>query len=542
MQKLLSFAFLLTSFFATAQSGTIDKTYGNKGFSVTAIEESGLEFPTQKAILQKDNKLVYMTDSLDFSGDGFFTNIVRLNTDGTIDKTFGNNGTASIDFQGEEALSISLSIQDDGKILVSGFIFVSDPNNPDADAQAMMVRLNTNGTFDATFGIDGMVQLGKSTGFEAGIAAQSLPNGKILLTGGLYDGDPDDSDFITTVTRLNANGTVDNTFGTNGMFRYDEVTTLAARIPFHIALDNNGNIFVSGQAAVTEDDPTVAFLMKLTPNGTLDKTFGAAGVIEIGDNNADDYVLFSNVKIQTDGKIIALKNVTLADETHIGKMIRYQANGKEDATFGKSGIVTLDFGADTDAAPNDLAIQSDGKILVNSTSIDANTFAYNNVTARYTKVGKLDNTFGDKGLYILTSDTSDYKIGNILLASDNKILVSAESDNFDIEQFQRTTFRLLNPGVTATQDISLANDLSSFPNPIQSDLTLNYTLQDAQNNISVELINVEGKIVAPLLTNVSRSQGKQTENIRLSEDLTSGVYFIRIKTAELVSQIKIVKI
>ena len=83
--------------------------------------------------------------------------------------------------------------------------------------------------------------------------------------------------------------------------------------------------------------------------------------------------------------------------------------------------------------------------------------------------------------------------------------------------------------------------MSSFPNPIQNDLTLNYTLQDAQNNISVDLINLEGKIVAPLLTNVSRNQGKQTENIRLNEDLTSGVYFIRIKTAELVAQIKVVK-
>ena len=540
MQKLLSFAFLLTSFFAMAQSGTIDKTYGNKGFSVIATEESGLEFPTQKTVLQKDNKLIYMSDSVDFANSAFFTNLVRLNANGTIDKTFGNNGTASIDFQGDEAQTISLSIQDDGKIIATGLAFVPDPNNPDGNAQAIMTRLNANGTLDATFGKAGIVKFGGATSLDAGIATQPLSNGKILLIGGLYD-DVSNPEFATTVTRFNANGTVDNTFGINGTFRYNEVTSLPSRIPFHIALDNSGNIFLSGQAAVTEDDPTMAFLMKITPNGTLDKTFGTAGVIEIGDDNDDDNVIFSNVKIQSDGKIVALKSVTLADDTHIGKIIRYQTNGKEDATFGKSGIVTLDFGAEADAAPKDLAIQSDGKILVNSTSIDANTFAYNNVTTRYTKAGKLDNTFGDNGLYILTSDTSDYKIGNILLASDNKILVSAESDNFDIEQFQRTTFRLLNPGVTATQDISLANDLSSFPNPVQNELTLNYTLQDAQNNISVELISLEGKIVAPLLTNVSRNQGKQTENIRLNEDLTSGVYFLRIKTAELVSQIKVVK-
>ncbi len=542
MQKLLSFALLLTSFFALAQSGTIDKIYGTKGFIVAAIEESGIDLPTQKVVLQKDDKLVYVVDSIDFAGNEFFINIIRLKSNGAVDKNFGNNGTATLDFQGQEALIVSLAIQDDGKILANGFIFLPDPSDPnEGEAQAMMVRLNTNGTLDATFGTAGIVQFGKSTSFEIGIAAQPLPNGKILLAGGLYDGNPADNDFATTVTRFNANGTVDNTFGTNGTFRYNEVSDLPSRIPFHITLDNSGNIFVSGQAAVAEDDPTIAFLMKITPNGVLAKNFGTSGVIEIGDDNADDYVSFSNVKIQNDGKIVALKSVTLADDRHIGKVIRYQVNGKEDATFGKSGIVTLDFGADTDAAPKDLAIQSDGQILINATSIDANTFAYSNVTARYTKLGKLDKTFGDNGLYILTSDTSDYLIGNMLLTSDNKILVSAESDNFDIEQFQRATFRLLNPGVTATQDISLANDLSSFPNPIQNDLTLNYTLQDAQNNISVDLINLEGKIVAPLLTNVSRNQGKQTENIRLNEDLTSGVYFIRIKTAELVAQIKVVK-
>ena len=538
MQKLLSLGFLLTSFFALAQSGIIDKTYGAKGFTVTSIKEPRIGFPIQKTLLQKDDKLVYMTDSIDANGV-LSTNVTRLKANGTIDKTFGDNGTANFDFKVDEAVVIALSIQEDGKILVSGFILIPDANGGESETQAVIARLNTNGTLDATFGTDGIVQFGKPFSAEIGVAAQSLPNGKILLIGGIYD--TIGSNLATTVTRFNANGAVDNTFGTNGTFRYNETTTLLSRIPFHIALDNSGNIFLSGQAAVTEDDPTSAFLIKITPNGTLDKTFGTDGVIEIGDDNTDDYVFFSNAKIQTDGKIVALKNITLADETHIGRVIRYQANGKEDPTFGKSGIVTLDFGTEADAFPNDLAIQANGQILVNATSIDANTFAYNNITTRYSKVGILDKTFGDKGIFLLTSDTTDYSFANMLVASNNKILVSVEGDNFDVGQFQRTTFRLLNPNVTATQDISLANDLSSFPNPIQNDLTLSYTLQDAQNNISVELINLEGKMVASFLTNVSRNQGKQSENIHLNEDLTSGVYFLRIKTAELISQIKVVK-
>ena len=537
MRLFFSSLCLLVSFFAVAQSGAIDKTYGKQGFSVLATSKQGLDIPSQKMVLQKDDKLVFVADAVDSATTNNLINVSRLSADGTIDKTFGKNGVTTLNFSGDEANSTCITVQADGKILISGLY--SQGTNGD-DYQVLLVRLNANGSLDGNFGTSGILNIGNPLSLEIATSIQLVANGKILI-GGIIQGTTDEF-TLPMLMRLNPNGSLDYTFATNGIYKYDgALSNTPTKFLFNMAQDKVGNIFAAGESSNAQGEYK-GFMIKTNINGTLDNTFGTNGIVEIGDDNADDAVYFSNLKVQADGKIVVLKSVELADNSLIGRLIRFQANGKEDPTFGTAGAVTINIGTGLGVLPNDLILQSDGKITVNVLGIDMKTAVFDNITARYDKNGKIDNTFGIQSLVKVSSDTIDYSGANMLMQSDGKVIVSVNGANFKTDQANRTTFRLLNPGTTTTQDISIANDLKIFPNPTQNDFILNYTLENSQNNISIDLVNLEGKTIAPLLNNISRNTGVQTEHIHLSENIASGVYFLRIKNTTFMSQIKVVKI
>lgn len=536
MKVFFSFLFLLLSFFAIAQSGTIDKTYGKNGFSVFTTQPSGLDVPSQKVALQKDDKLLYLTDVKDSTTNNYIY-VTRLAANGTVDKTFGKNGVTALDFSGDEANGTAIVVQADGKILVTGLY--SKGTNGD-DYQILLVRLNSNGSLDATFGTAGILNIGNPLSLEIATSIQLVGAGKILV-GGIIS-DEADQLVLPLLMRLNPNGSFDNTFGTNGIYKYDAaLSNTPTKYIYNVAIDKIGNIFAAGKS-VNKQGENKAFLIKTSENGVLDNTFGTNGIVEIGDDNADDKVFFSNLKVQSDGKIVVLKNISLADDSQIGKLLRFQSNGKEDTAFGVAGIININIGGSLSVSPNDLLLQSDGKIIVNVIGIDNKSTTFNNATARYDKTGKIDNAFGIQGIVTVNSDSIDYLGANLRMASDGKVIVSVEGSNFKINQFQRTTLRLLNPEITTVQDILLVNDLKIFPNPVQNELILNYTLENLQNNISIDLVNLEGKIIVPLLQNISRNAGAQTEYIYLGENIASGVYFLTLKNATFMTQIKVVKI
>ncbi len=537
MKILFTFSILFISLFAFAQAGAIDKTYGKNGFFTQKSTEPSLDFPTQKSVLQADNKLLYIEENQDELTKILSTNVIRLTAAGAVDKTFGNNGVLTMSIPNTDVVLTALTMQSDGKILLTGFGYKEDSTS--SEFQILIFRLNSNGSLDGTFGTSGKIEIGQSNVTDAAFSIKSIKDGKILI-GGVMSDNPNSNDAI--LVRLNANGTIDTTFGNQGSYRHTEISDISLKYCFNVDLDKNGNIFMVGQGINGTSSESKGFLIKINANGTLDKTFGNNGSIEIGDDNADDIVFLGNLKVQADGKIVVLKRIILADETNITRIIRYLPTGKEDPTFGNSGVVTMNLATDNQAIANDLLLQSDGKILVNAINYNVNNGAFKNSTIRYDSKGKIDNVFGIQGSATIESDSIDYYIANILMASDGKIIVSTIGQNFNSNQSYQTTFRLLNPEVTATENITVANNLSIFPNPTQSDFVLSYTLDEIQNNISIDLVNLEGKVITTLLTNLTRNTGKQIENIHLNENITSGVYFLKIKTDKGISQIKIVKI
>jgi uncharacterized delta-60 repeat protein len=188
-----------------------------------------------------------------FSGpEGGNIQVARLNANGLLDKTFGVDGKATVDFGGDD-FGLAMARQANGRILVAG---------RSTTAGAVVARLRATGALDPDFDGDGRVTLAGSVTANA-ILVQ--PDGNIVVAGctaGLAK---------TTVTRLRPNGSLDTTFGTGGTTTIDFGSL--ADIVGGAVLQPDGKIVVAGYSQDLED----VTLARLTPSGAPDPTFGTAG-------------------------------------------------------------------------------------------------------------------------------------------------------------------------------------------------------------------------------------------------------------------------
>jgi uncharacterized delta-60 repeat protein len=316
-------------------NGTLDSGFGAGGLVVIHLPggDSGGNEQTIGVAVQSDGKIVAGISNALADDNGRFI-LARLNTNGSTDTTFGNNGFAIA----QPVLSGSDSVlaqQRDGKILLAG--------------NGFMVRFDSDGQIDTAFGQNGAAQL--TTRFATGIALQA--NGGILITsGGITPGDnfpPGGVRFPSQagyVARYTANGVLDTSFGISG-----EAATVAADSA--IALQSGGKIVIAG-AASNGLLPGFA-LESYSSSGAINSAFGKHGGVNTSFTGIDPTP--NALAIQANGDIVAAggAGTTFA-------LARYSSAGTLDTTFGTGGRVTTAFGNDT-ASIVALAIQPDGKIV-----------------------------------------------------------------------------------------------------------------------------------------------------------------------------------
>ncbi|MBK9237804.1 MAG: hypothetical protein IPO19_18225 [Rhodoferax sp.] len=143
--------------------------------------------------LQPDGKIVMLVSTEDSRNGVYASVLLRLNPDGSLDTSFNGTGKVNIDLR-LKGFSDALAVQPDGKLVVAG----------SKSGNFAVTRINTDGSFDATFGINGTV--GSDFGaFDQASTVVIEPDGKILVAGG------SNSNFA--LIRYNADGSVDGSFG-----------------------------------------------------------------------------------------------------------------------------------------------------------------------------------------------------------------------------------------------------------------------------------------------------------------------------------------
>jgi uncharacterized delta-60 repeat protein len=373
---------------APAADGDLDPTFGIGGMVTTDIGRS-TDIGNAVAV-QADGKLVAVGTTYknnDFSGEDFA--ITRYNTDGTLDPTFGRGGKVRTDFPGLAAVPSSVVIQPDGKIVVAGGAFPLFTFAGNFE----VVRYNSNGTLDRTFGNGGIV----TTNFPEGSYANDVAlqaDGKIIAAGTVFVdfiiGESSNTDFA--LARYNTDGTADTTFGSGGQVMTDFVGV--EDDAFSVLIQPDGKIVAVGSAndPVTNYDFAAA---RYLSNGALDTTFGAGGKVrtDFGDQNFDRA---RSAALQTDGKIVAAGfAISHGGGVQNFAVARYTSAGVLDTTFSNDGLTQIDFG-DCCQSANKVLLQSDGKIITvgyaNTEDSDSDF-----LLARLTTRGAIDTTFGIGG-------------------------------------------------------------------------------------------------------------------------------------------------
>ncbi len=327
--------------------GTLDGTFGNGG-RVTVNFNPGADNTTQDlanaVAIQADGKIVLAGSTTQPGNDAFAA--ARLNPDGSLDTTFGTGGRVIVNLSafGDEASGVAL--QADGKIVLAG---TSDINN---SSDFAVIRLNANGSPDGTFGLFGAgIKIHTFGGTDFGRAVALQADGKIVVAGFTDQVNPGGGAYDFAVLRLNSNGTEDGTFGPNGERKVsvgddDEANAVVIQADGKIAV--GGFILPSGDYA----------LIRLNTDGTLDATFGTGGKRTKALSGQS-----SDLALQADGKILQSGFTSTPSKIDFA-VIRYNANGTDDTTFGTNGLVTVDFNGRADGADGGVAIDAKGRIVL----------------------------------------------------------------------------------------------------------------------------------------------------------------------------------
>ncbi|MBL0317399.1 MAG: T9SS type A sorting domain-containing protein [Flavobacteriales bacterium] len=325
--------------------GSLDNSFDGDGIVTTTLGEDGGR--AHAMAIQNDGKIVLAGYSYNGIDNDFA--LMRYNSDGSIDNSFDSDGyvtTGFALFSNDRAFAVT--IQDDGKILVAGY-FTNEVSGRDF----ALIRYNEDGSLDSTFS-GGVVTTALALGGDEARKILLQNDGKILVIGFSFDS----ATRVFAVTRYNSDGSLDNTFDTDGI-----VTTSLSDIDdasYGGALQSDGKIVVTGYTHVDTYDFGV---VRYNTDGSLDNTFDNDGFVitSVGTSTSSADTPFS-LSIQNDGKIVAAGFAQNADNDFA--LVRYNSDGSIDNTFGINGIVTTNIGqSGSDDEIRAVLIQSDGKIL-----------------------------------------------------------------------------------------------------------------------------------------------------------------------------------
>ncbi|MDY0090841.1 MAG: T9SS type A sorting domain-containing protein [Flavobacteriaceae bacterium] len=403
------------------EDGTLDTS-----FNIVGTGFNNILGHNHSIAVQSDGKILVGGRFTEYNGTSR-NNILRLNADGTLDTSFDigmgftNNGTPN----GVRISSISL--QPDGKILVTGLFSAYN-----LTAIRHIARLNTDGTLDTSFNTveAGFISVGRT------IALQ--PDGKILVNGRFT------THIGTTqsrIVRLNADGTLDTSFNTVGTGLYNDGIFAVAMV----FLQADGKILVTGRFT-PYNGTTRDRIARLNANGTLDTSFNTVGTefngVVPGDN-------VSGIVLQPDGKILVTGYFTSYNGTTRNRIARLNADGTLDTSFNTVGTgFYIDSGFNSylfDDWALSISLQSDGKILVGGQFTSYNGTTQNKI-ARLNSDGTLDTSFSSGSGFNSTTSAS---IATIALQPDGKILAGGNFKSYN-EGNRRGIVRLNEDGTLDT--------------------------------------------------------------------------------------------
>ena len=332
------------------------------------------------------------------------------------------------------------AVQPDGKYLISGAF----SNYDGQTGKSYLIRLNSDGTEDTAFSANAIVN-GTTAKFNSTLLSIAIQSDGKILVGGVFT-NYNNQTGKSYLIRLNADGTEDTTFSTNAV-----VNGTTARFNgsiFSIAIQSDGKILIGGDFTFYNAQTGKSRLIRLNADGTEDTAFSANAVVNGTTARFSSSV--EGIKVQSDGKILVGGNfITYNAQTGKNRFIRLNTDGTEDTTFSANAVVngtTPRFSS----IVNDVALQSDGKILVGG-----NFTLYSGQTGkdrliRFNSDGTEDTEFSANAIVNGTTARFSSSINAIEVQPDSKILVSGGFTNYSGQTGKDRLIRLNSDGTEDT--------------------------------------------------------------------------------------------
>lgn len=424
---------LLVSVKGLAQAGSFDNSFDMDGKNTNCYSQT---FYNTASHFQSNGKVV----SAGGNQTSCNVSISRFNFDGSLDTSFGTNGNVENSIcnvfpNGNSYYSLDMVIQPDDKIVIMGLI-----QNNTGNAY-WVARLLADGALDPNFNGDGYLDLSFGTMQDRGTCVALQPDGKILV-----GGTSGSTAQFFTVARLLSNGSLDTTFGINGVVQ----TPFSGTESFAncIALQQDGKIVLGGytvNAPFARDFAMIRYL----PNGTIDSSFGLNGkVITTVNTSFSDYI--DKIVLDSQGRIIA-SGCSSFEVNYKLAMARYTSTGLLDSSFGNNGIVVTNISSRN----SDVALQIDGKIVLVG-GFEGGVYAI----LRYLVNGQIDTSFGNNGL---VEGFQEGYASSVLIQSDNKIVVTGNTPEPNGNGVCSAVVRL-NPGTLSNEEFTNFV-VKLYPNP-----------------------------------------------------------------------------
>jgi len=510
---------------AKAQNTYLDNTFNTSGYSIITNVPDHLDCQGTDMVLQADGKIIVVgggTRVSQFRGDAI---MVRLKTNGTPDSTFGTNGIVINEIGPLTAGHNCIEIQPDGKLLVSG-VNIIDINL--YTRQSYTARYNADGTFDTSFGVDGIMLFPGGASFTLQSVLQ--PDGRLLVAGWAHDQTTLEDQILI---RYNSDGSLDESFDGNG-YLVTDVNNSFERAN-DITLQPDGKIITGGyHVGASYYD---FLITRYNSNGSIDSSFGVDGHV-IRDLGGSTEICHS-VLVQSDGKILAAgytEGTTGQDFRFI--IMRFNNDGSLDPSFNGSGIVDAGINDHGSVAPYGIALRPDGKIVFGGSAELNNSFTKKLTVLQLNPDGSRDAAFGTDGFVQVSISEFPDEERMMVLDENGKILLCG------FTQYAGNSViafaRILPELILGTLEFNNSDEVLIYPNPVQSSETLSYTLaNDAM--ICISLFDIQGKHVKEILENQRLAAGQHSTTFSFPTELTAGVYFIKLISAKGIISVRVVK-
>ena len=341
---------------------------------------------------------------------------------GDLDTSFGPNQNGKV--------TTDIAIRDD---MVRDFVVQEDgkivavgvTNSNGIVSALVLARYNANGSLDDTFGSQGIVLTQFSGNIDEGYAITLQADGKIVAAG-VSDASSVDPE-IALARYHPADGSLDTTFGTGGKVNTSVSSTGDAA--YDVAVQPDGSIVVAGATNIRSTD-TRFIVARYTGDGSLDDTFGPSdngyAITNFSATNDTAYT----VALQPDDNKIVVAGIT--DEGGLDPdfaLARYNTDGSLDIALGSNGQITTDLSNNGNDGAFALALQGDGKIIAGgianwgSPTAQGGDFGL----VRYMADGSLDADFGTDGIVITSFSLNDDMARGLALQGDGKIIAGGFS-------------------------------------------------------------------------------------------------------------------